>query len=226
MESLKTALRLVVMLAVVGIGYKAWQHYGPPAAQVKALALRALEVARTALESDGPGDGGNTALTADPRPIAPALDATAPVPMPAGQTGAVMQAQALVPSHDLPAMTPITPPALVPPPTRLPEPDPRPAAAAEVGSKSVSNGDDARIKPLYARLEQLGAHDLQLVQWGASGKMYRFSCKASPAGVESFNRHFDAVANEPQAAIEAVIAKVESWRSAQAGTTQVGTALR
>ena len=41
MESLKTAFRLVVMLAVVGIGYKAWQHYGPPAAQVKALALRA-----------------------------------------------------------------------------------------------------------------------------------------------------------------------------------------
>jgi hypothetical protein len=222
MESLKTAFRLVVMLAAIGIGYKAWQLYGPPAEQFKSLALRALDAARSALDSTGQNNGGTTALTADPRPMAPTFDAMPPAP---AVTSQVMQAQAVVPTSELPAPTPITPPALAPPPSRLPAPDPLPVAAGE-NTAAVTVGEDDRLKSLYARLEQLGAHEPQLAAWGSGGQLYRFSCQASLAEIENLNRHFDAVAAGPQAAVEAVVAKVEAWRSAQNETAQLGTTLR
>jgi hypothetical protein len=45
--------------------------------------------------------------------------------------------------------------------------------------------------------------------------MYRFCCRASWAGTPAFTRHFEAVAAEPLAAVEQVVAKVEDWRAAQ-----------
>ncbi len=212
MESLKTAFRLVVMLAAIGIGYKAWQHYGPPAEQLKSLALRALDAARSALESPGQHDGGGAALAADPRPMVPAFGAPTPA---AAASGQVMQAQALVPTSEFPASAPITPPALAQPPVAVAE-----------NTSAVAVGTDDRLKSLYARLEQLGAHEPQLAAWGSGGQLYRFSCQASLAGMENLNRHFDAVATEPQAAVEAVVAKVEAWRSSQNETAQLGTTLR
>lgn len=224
MDSLRTAFRLVVMLAALGIGYKAWQLYGPPTEQLQALALRALDAARSALESSGQKAGGAAALTADPRSIAPSLGAPAPTLAPSGQ---VMQAQALVPSGELPATVPITPPALVPPPSRLPAPGSE--IATETPAKNASTTvetDDAQLLALYSQLEQLGAHDCRLHEWGSDGQLYRFSCRASLAGAANFNQHFEAVANGQKAAVEGVLAKVTAWRSAQQNTGDAGTTLR
>src|SRR5689334_11137932 len=112
MESFRTAFRLIVMVAVLGVGYKAWQLYGPPTPQLKTIALRALELARSALEGEGATSGQNSTLIADPRPIAPAPVPVAPA---TGPTGQVKQAQALVPTNNTANMPSITPPALVPP---------------------------------------------------------------------------------------------------------------
>lgn len=212
METLRTALRLVVMLMAIGIGYKAWQHYGPPAEQVKSLALRALDAARSALDSESANRDQGASLSADPRPmaIAPALAGPAP---PA--TGQVLQAQALVPVNVLPSPMPIEAPAPLPP-SRLPPADPPANVTA----------DTDPLKPLYARLEQLGARDQKLSAWGARGELSRFSCQASFAGIENFNRHFDAVAAEPRAAVEAVLAKVEAWQTSQSATAQAAAPLR
>ena len=214
MDTLRTAFRLVVMLVAIGIGYKAWQHFGPPADELKSFVLRALDAARTALDS--PNDGDATALTADPRPMAPTFGA--PMPTPVG-TGQVMQAQALVPADALTAPAPISPPALATPPSVLPAPNPPESDASLNTVQGTAGPDEDPLKSLYSRLEQLGARGPQLAAWGNGGQMYRFSCQASPAGIENFNRHFDAIASDPQAAVEAVIAKVEAWRNAQNDAT-------
>jgi hypothetical protein len=224
MDSLRTAFRLVVMLAALGIGYKAWQLYGPPTEQLQALALRALDAARTALESRAQNDGSAAALTADPRPIAPAFGAPALSPVAPGQ---VMQAQALVPSGELPTPVPITPPALAPSPSRLPTVDS--STLAEPPAKNASatvETDDAQLQSLYTQLEQLGAHNWRLLEWGSDGQLYRFTCRVSLAGAANFNQHFEAVANSQKAAIEAVLAKVTAWRTAQRNTGEAETILR
>jgi hypothetical protein len=214
MDAFKTVFRLVVMCAALGIGYQAWQLYGPPKDQLKSLAVRALDAARTALEGTGQ-KGSAAALTADPRPVAPAFGASAPV------AGQVMQAQALVPAGELSAGEPITPPALAPPPAldalNLTE------AAAE--TTAVAAAVDSELQALYSQLDQLGAHDCQLSAWGSGGQLYRFSCRAPLAGTATFQQHFDAVANGPTAAVEAVLAKVAAWR-AQRNSGSGGRTLR
>jgi hypothetical protein len=223
MDSLKTAFRLVVMLAALGIGYKAWQLCGPPSDQLKSLALRALDAARTALEGAGQRDGAAT-LTADPRPIAPALAATVPA---ADLTGQVMQAQALLPGGGTSSPVPITPPALVPPPSRLPAPDPPLSTETPGNAESASaEADEVQLQALYSQLRQLGAHDWQLLAWGSGGQLYRFSCRASLAGPANFNQHFEAVASGRKAAVEAVLAKVAAWHSGQRESDQTGTEFR
>ena len=65
------------------------------------------------------------------------------------------------------------------------------------------------------RLKELGGIEPQLVAWGSSGQLYRFRCQATLADTPSFTRHFEAVAAEPPAAVEQVVAKVEAWRTAE-----------
>ena len=220
MESLRTLLRIVVMLAALVIAYKGWQHYGPPAEQLKSFVMRALEVAKSALDTTDQSGTGTSSLAADPRPLAPPLGAPTPAPAPVGQ---VVQAQALVPASELSMAAPFTPPALAPAPSRLPTPD-SPSATSPVNLSPP--GPNAELQALYSRLEQLGAHDPQLAAWGSSGQLHRFCCEATLAGAANFNRHFEAVAADPQQAVEEVVAKVEAWRAAQRETAQLGTALR
>jgi hypothetical protein len=82
------------------------------------------------------------------------------------------------------------------------------------------------MEPHYQRLAQLGADEPRLSAWGSGGKLYRFSCQAALGGNANFNRHFDAIAAEPQTAIEEVISKVEEWRKTQIETAQLGMTLR
>jgi hypothetical protein len=74
---------------------------------------------------------------------------------------------------------------------------------------------------LMNRLAELGAEEPHLTKWGSSGQLYRFCCRASVDTAPTITRHFEAVAAEPLAAVENVIAKVEAWRTAGKGGNQI-----
>ena len=70
-----------------------------------------------------------------------------------------------------------------------------------------------RLPELLAHLQEIGGANPQLGAWGSSGELYRFSCRAQLPDSPLFVRHFEAVANEPLAAVEQVVANVEAWRA-------------
>ncbi len=105
--------------------------------------------------------------------------------------------------------------------------DTAPLLATEVGglepAAEVAGGDAVPaevaddLPALYSRLQELGASDPQLGPWGSSGELYRFCCRAAVADTPAVARHFEAVAPEPLAAVEQVVAKVAAWRAVQRG---------
>jgi hypothetical protein len=68
---------------------------------------------------------------------------------------------------------------------------------------------------LMSRLQKLGAADTNLAPWGSDGHLYRFTCRAPLASAPAMTKHFESVADQPTAAIEQVLAKVEAWQVAQ-----------
>jgi hypothetical protein len=217
MESFRTIFRAVVMLIVVVIGYKGWQHFGPPAEQVKSIAVRALEWAKSAIDQPGPIDAAESTLAVDPRPLAPPLGEHL---SPVASSPAVMQAQALVPVADPATIGGGSSPEFLAPPALSPVSPVENEGTVPVG------GMDQQLQSLYTRLTELGAHDLELAPWGSGGELHRFCCRASLAGSEQFSRHFEAIAAQPQTAVEGVLAKIESWRIAQGREPGSETILR
>jgi hypothetical protein len=106
--------------------------------------------------------------------------------------------------------------AMVEPPRLEPAPVAQSAPAEQPG-----DDDQRRLQALLAWLERLGARDTELQPWGASGQLYRFTCRASWADTPKYTRHFESVAAEPLLAVEQVASKVDAWRSAQRGSTQL-----
>lgn len=186
MPSLTTIYRAIVMIVAGVIVVKGWQLYGPTAEQVKSFGVRAIEMAQVALSNEQPTEAEPTARN-DPR--------LAAAPRTALATASVVEPAPLfsgLVGTDEGVATPL---------------------AAQVGNISLLPAGVAdRLPPLYSRLEELGASDPQLRPWGSSGQMYRFCCRAALAGAPSVARHFEAVAAEPIAAVEQVVASVESWR--------------
>ncbi len=90
-----------------------------------------------------------------------------------------------------------------------------------MGDASVTTheplAEDTRdgVASLLAKLHEIGAADAQVGPWGASGQFYRCCCQAKLAESSPMARHFEAVAEEPIAAVEQVVAKVEAWRTQQ-----------
>jgi hypothetical protein len=209
--------RVVVMLVAAVIGYKAWQLYGPPVDQLTSIAVRALDWAKSSLEPAGPSDTGTSTLAVDPRPVAPTFGGAAVGP---SLDGGVMQAQSLVPASEFAAPPPSAQPSALAPPAL--------ASVASVGStaKDRTPGAETELQTQYARIAELGAHDPQPTAWGVGGQLHRFSCRASLGGSPQFSRHFEAVAAEPRAAVEEVLAKLETWRASQAAAAQRGTTVR
>jgi hypothetical protein len=87
-------------------------------------------------------------------------------------------------------------------------------AVAPITESSPAGGVD-RLPALYSQLKELGAFDPQMTAWGSSGQMYRFQCRAALGDTPAFARHFEAVAAEPLAAVQRVVANVEAWRATQ-----------
>jgi hypothetical protein len=182
-----TVYRVMVMIAAGVILVKGWQHYGPSTERVKTLAVAAMDKARSAL-TDSPSATEFVAPQEDPR--------TMPTP-------AVANA------------TPFAPAA----PQLVPLANSGPNTLYGIGDASVATheplADETRdgVAALLAKLQEIGAADARVGPWGASGQFYRCCCQAKLAESSPMARHFEAVAEEPLAAVQQVVAKVEAWQS-------------
>ncbi len=76
-----------------------------------------------------------------------------------------------------------------------------------------------RLEPRLARLRTLGVEEYVLEPWGAGNRLYRFRCEMPLAAGGQATEQFEAVAADPQASIEQVVADVSSWQTARAGGT-------
>jgi hypothetical protein len=71
-----------------------------------------------------------------------------------------------------------------------------------------------RVEPLLTQLRQYGVAEYALERWGGDGKLYRFHCEMPIAG-GSLTQQFEAVAANPEASVEQVVAEVAQWRTAR-----------
>ena len=69
-----------------------------------------------------------------------------------------------------------------------------------------------RVEPLLTQLRQYGVAEYALERWGGDGKLYRFHCEMPIAG-GSLTQQFEAVAANPEASVEQVVAEVAQWRT-------------
>jgi hypothetical protein len=195
MPSLKTFYRAVVMIVTGVIVVKGWQLYGPSTEQVKTFAVAAMEKAQTAWNaSQQPADDAAIAAN-DPR------------------------TSALVAEPQAAAST--TAPANVEAPQLVTSANAGPDTLGGIGSAVTATQEplsDKRadgVEALMTRLQEMGGADAEVGAWGSSGELFRCCCKAKFAETSPLARHFEAVANEPTAAIAQVVSKVEAWRMEQ-----------
>jgi hypothetical protein len=94
-------------------------------------------------------------------------------------------------------------------------------AAAPAGSPAPASGTAEMaagpMEPLLAKLRGLGAAEYVLEPWGSSNGYYRFRCEMPLAGGNDFTQQFEAVAADPVASVEQVVAEVASWHAARGG---------
>jgi hypothetical protein len=185
------------MIATGVIVVKGWQLYGPSTEQVTALAAAALEKAQTAWSGAGEQMANAPSSTVDPRSVAPPVVAETPAAVPI--TNPIVSAPQLVPMKQGGSDASMT------------SSDAAPTTPAPSGAATGENS----VAKLLAQLKELGAANAQLMPWGSSGGLYRCCCQAKCTERAAAARHFEAVAGEPTAAVEQVVAKVEAWRTEQ-----------
>ena len=187
-----TLIRAAVMLSVLVGLPGAWIYYGPLPTGAQRVVDRFVAIAKEAT--------GWKEAEAKPQPT---WDFTKSAPIAGGDIGT--QAQ---------GVTPLAPVAEAPPvqiggalPLPLPE------ASPELPPSTLKE----RLQPLLQQLEQYGVAGYALHRWGSDGNLYRFHCEMPIAG-GSLTQQFEAVAANPEASVEQVIAEVSEWRMArQAG---------
>jgi hypothetical protein len=197
MPSMTTLYRFVVMAAVGIIVVTGWKHFGPSTEQVKSFAVAGMEKAKAAWNASADGPDANVAV-ADPRTATQSLVAETPPSV----NGTTSQPPAAAPQ--LVPLANSGQDALFGADT----------STVEAPAQSVAEAGAGGLQPLLAKLQQIGGADAKVVEWGSSGELYRCSCRAK-SDASPLARHFEAVAAEPVAAVEQVVAKVEAWRSQQ-----------
>jgi hypothetical protein len=223
MPSFTTIYRAIVMVAASIIIVKGWQMYGPSAEQANLVIRRAVEIGQAAWKgTPTPATAASASSPTQQAPLVP-LSATEN----AAQVASLPRANTatVVPDVPVAAATTITP---SPTPHEIaaagPQLPSRPAAlddsrlAAPVETPDLPESDSERLPLLMTRLEQLGGLEPELAAWGTSGKLYRFRCRATWSDSPKYSRHFEAVAAEPMAAVEQVVAKVQAWRHGRDGS--------
>jgi hypothetical protein len=189
-----TLFRGAVMLSVLVGLPGAWIYYGPLPTGAQRVVDRFVAIAK---EATGWKE-------AEVKP-APTWDFTKSAPIvgeglgenPGGMNPPARYAEAPAASFEIGSALP------------LPLPEPVPAKAPSTLAE--------RVEPLLTQLRQYGVAEYALERWGGDGKLYRFHCEM-PIGGGSLTQQFEAVAANPEASVEQVVAEVSQWRLArQAG---------
>jgi hypothetical protein len=197
MSPLRTIYRVIVMIAAGVVVVMGWQLYGPPTEKVKAFAVSAIERAQAAWNNSQEQTPPET-LAEDPRPQSAPLIASEPG-VPGANAAAFATGNEPTAAPELSVSNDAAAPTAATPSTEL---------------LAVEQESD-RLPQLLAQLEQIGGAKPELGEWGSSGHLYRCSCRAHLSDSPAFVRHFEAVAEEPAAAVEQVVARVEAWRAEQ-----------
>lgn len=200
MSWISTLLRATVMIATGFAVVKGWQQYGPSTEQVKNYAAVALEKAQAALNQSTPGSTQVAAGAADP--------STASAPLAAAPMNGLPHPMS---AAEAPQLVPVTEGA------GSPFDGIGPGEAAAIELTAGASAEDP-VAASLTRLHAMGGMDADVRTWGATGGFYRCSCQAKLSDSSQLARHFEAIANEPVAAVEQVAAKLEAWRAEQQGT--------
>lgn len=114
-----------------------------------------------------------------------------------------------------PRLSAIDDPTVLPLPERMPlrvDPEVAPATHTQA-SHAAETSPQGSVEELLERLRSLGGVDVEMKPWGATGQAYRCQCRVASVENPALERHFDAIATDPRAAIEQVLAEVERWRN-------------
>ena len=197
-----TLFRAAVMLSVLVGLPGAWIYYGPLPTGAQRVVDRFVAIAKEAT--------GWKETEAKPQPT---WDFTKSAPIvgtglasdSVSAGGGDAPARYAEESHGEAPAAPLQIGSALPLPTAEPVPAKAPTTLAE------------RVEPLLTQLRQFGVAEYALERWGGDGKLYRFHCEMPIAG-GSLTQQFEAVAANPEASVEQVLAEVSEWRLArQAG---------
>ena len=72
-----------------------------------------------------------------------------------------------------------------------------------------------QMEPLLVQLRQLGVAEYALEPWGQGGRLFRFHCEMPLAAGGAATEQFEAIAADPHASVEQVVADVSSWHAAR-----------
>ena len=205
MATLQTFFRTAVMLATLGLLAKAWYHYGPTVEELQLMGTRAAQVAQEAWTEYWHSPESDASLVGNQHSQPQFPSGPAPFMPPSVEPPSIHSSPA--PAFDSPVQlaggAPPTAPALTAPPAT------DASSSALVPMEAPIAGD--RVPHLLDRLTSLGVRDQELRPWGAAGQLHRFTCSAPLAQSPSFSRHFEAVAETPEAAVERVAAEIDAW---------------
>jgi hypothetical protein len=212
MAALKTLFRTVVMLAVLVILVKAWFHFELTVDKVQEFGARVVQMAQDAWNEYQDSRQANPALVGDPQlhlgpaPFDPPTIEPPPIhapPLNAPLSGPVQFADgSSLAAPDLSSRAP----------TSI---DTAPAAALVPMDAPAAIPASGDVAQMLDRLTHVGVVDLDLKPWGGSGRLFRFTCSAPWINSPSFTRHFEAVAETPEAAVTQVTAEIEAWQRGQ-----------
>ena len=71
----------------------------------------------------------------------------------------------------------------------------------------------SQFRSIEQQLRAWGATYYLLEHWSNQGPLYRFHCRMSIDGLKYYNQHFEAVADDPEAAMHDVLQQVRAWRA-------------
>ena len=94
------------------------------------------------------------------------------------------------------------------------ETNPKAASGTETPGTSplATAAPPSQFREVEQQLRQWGATYYLLEHWSNQGPLYRFHCRMSIDGLKHYNRHFEAVAEDPVAAMQDVLEQVRAWR--------------
>jgi hypothetical protein len=89
----------------------------------------------------------------------------------------------------------------------------RNAGAAAAPPSAAAIASDEKFRRAEQRLRELGATKYSLQTWGRDDNQYLFVCRMAVGGNPNMSQVFQAIKDEPLAAMDDVLSQVEQWRT-------------